>query len=1361
MADPIVAFPITDPQEDVNQLNQVYSSEYLTTNHSTFFNEMTANERLPYMPQGYEDQAGFNPLSTNYGLNFNDALEAEGYVNYINNNAVRTGQTAGPTVTVEGAGQPARRGAVLTPETVVTRLGGAPEERVVREGETLPSYFRGRNQTGPTESGSVFEYWQDIPYTGSLSFGQAGTFFDEGLKKEDAPAPSSDPQPIIFDVGEYLRKDSVFSAGGYQSGYTSGPSSVTGQAQAASISPKGAEGIQGIQGGGLGKKYGGKIGKKAGGKINGQMAKLNYAEGDQVTVEPVDEEAGRIIRSMQAKEGSNVKLLRDNGVLIGAVDMNDPNRHYIIDMDRFDEALGILESHEMAMAGDPRQAGRFGYKRNWENRLDKLNELMLGSDVTVPQGEDTSRPVYGTKKDPITSMGDASGKMPLAKGDPVTSMGTPKGEMPLAKGDPVTSMGTPRGEMPLAKGDPVTSMGTPRGEMSLEEEQEEKRQKLESATEDIKYPASVNRPDSAKLEPVIKQTIRDTEELLGPKAGKIGGFTDNVKQVSEEAKLRASISDIDYPALQPSDTSAEPTVRKTDRSDFDAMVNVHSDLAKQKVSPTLQPPDTSAEPTVRKTGRSDFDAMVDVHSALAKQGVDPEKLLAFVQDNDISQMVSEGRPSGVSTEKFVEQPPEGMPSGVSTERPFVGEPSVDVTEERSPDPNLDISKNPGNVRYVEGVDFAGGTGENDSGFATFDSDEAGLRVLFMTLQQNRYRDKTIAEIANIYSPSSENTAKDIQGKINVITQELARFGITGANSKVDVNDPEILEALARAIIKSEKTPEETEYYLNLPQNIWDRAQRDSTRDMQAGGVISFVQPKKFTPQEQRYLDFHRKNLDEGLGRENPDGSMTTILGKIISDQEGTAYLIPGYNPSNKKDMTDQEAWDRANEIGLENFPSAASVDLMRATEKELKEVINQDMEDYRKNMQAGGEVPQINKSGLIQGEGGPTSDSIPMKAEPDSFIINAPAVEMAGGKKKIDSMVNKVQKQQSVSGFNQFGNPVTGAQDINVSNGEYKVSKKDAQKIGYDTLNNINDAGKPFVAQLDSRGYAEGDRVSESQAEPMQVKFGDKTLNVTDQEIEGLAKLLYAEDRDTVATDAILGVIINRMNIALHTKKGKRDFVSTKEGTPVSLMNIMAYPNAFEPVSSNPIRNGVLTFDDDNASIVADLQKDKSGIFSNLKNLIKSTFNEINSKTYSNPAGKALWFQNRRDAKGTGLTENVKNKYFNTYSTRIIPQSNFLIKDKKVEFYEVNPDKEKVAASKKIDFNSSYDRDFYNKAKELNYNTSIPLPVYKPEGFMATEEETDRSTIEPADTSFINEETSPRISIVPTTQDLRAAGQNF
>ena len=1067
----------------------------------------------------------------------------------------------------------------------------------------------------------------------------------------------------------------------------------------------------------------------------------NYQQGNRVTLTSGNNLSSierAIVNSIQG-DTANVKVLRSSeGQFLGAVDLNDTTKHVISSMDDLDVSLGIIKPYEMAMMRDPRQAGQLNRKRNWNNRSNILNSIYQSQ---------FARP------EPVSD--DQRTRELFAKQE--------KGQQLDLEQEGQYRAGMQRDPVELEDTRPV--VGETVGGAGTRYTYEGVRYPEDQRPMGFVPPARRDGYPSAPPETPYRSREQDLEEegAFDREAFRSKSFSNEerarILEGIERRKDRTPRPEIEYiPYKSPTEEILE---RRAEGNTFVTDPDDPDNITVERIpAPVLTLKDKPLN-------------MLD-----SERLSEPSRREAFVQDTGTSQMVSEGRPSGVSTEKFVEQPPEGMPSGVSTERPFVREPSVDVTEERSPDPNLDISKNPGNVRYVEGVDFAGGTGKDDSGFATFDSDEAGLRVLFMTLQQGRYRDKTIAEIANTYSPPNENTAEDIQGKINVITQELARFGITGADSKVDVNDPEILEALARAIIKSEKTPEETEYYLNLPQNIWDRAQRDSTRDMQAGGVISFVQPKKFTPQEQRYLDFHRKNLDEGLGRENPDGSMTTILGKIISDQEGTAYLIPGYNPSNKKNMTDQEAWDRANEIGLENFPSAASVDLMRATEKELKEVINQDMEDYRKNMQAGGEVPQINKSGLIQGEGGPTSDSIPMKAEPDSFIINAPAVEMAGGKKKIDSMVNKVQKQQSVSGFNQFGNPVTGAQDINVSNGEYKVSKKDAQKIGYDTLNNINDAGKPFVAQLDSRGYAEGDRVSESQAEPMQVKFGDKTLNVTDQEIEGLAKLLYAEDRDTVATDAILGVIINRMNIALHTKKGKRDFVSTKDDTPVSLMNIMAYPNAFEPVSSNPIRNGVLTFDLDNDD-VANLQEDKPVVFSNLKNLIKNTFNEINSKTYSNPAGKALWFQNPEGAKGTGLTKNVENEYFNTYSTRIIPQEivsdqgvvPFLkstakaaiavIEPKEVEFYEVNPDKKKVAASKKIDFNSSYDRDFYNKAKELNYNTSIPLPVYKPEGFMATEGETDRSTIEPADTSFINGETSPRISIVPTTQDLGAAGQNF
>jgi len=121
----------------------------------------------------------------------------------------------------------------------------------------------------------------------------------------------------------------------------------------------------------------------------------------------------------------------------------------------------------------------------------------------------------------------------------------------------------------------------------------------------------------------------------------------------------------------------------------------------------------------------------------------------------------------------------------------------------------------------------------------------------------------------------------------------------------------------------------------------------------------------------------------------------------------------------------------------------------------------------KKSMQVGGQVPQINQSGFIEGPGSPVSDSIPMQAEADSFIVNAPAVQMAGGPNKLNAMVQKTNPKKGTK-------TPTSPQSINVSNGEYKIGKQDAQKIGYKKLNKMNDAGKPFVDQLDQKGYAGG-----------------------------------------------------------------------------------------------------------------------------------------------------------------------------------------------------------------------------------------------------------------------------------------------
>ena len=167
-------------------------------------------------------------------------------------------------------------------------------------------------------------------------------------------------------------------------------------------------------------------------------------------------------------------------------------------------------------------------------------------------------------------------------------------------------------------------------------------------------------------------------------------------------------------------------------------------------------------------------------------------------------------------------------------------------------------------------------------------------------------------------------------------------------------------------------------------------------------------------------------------------------------------------------------------------------------------------------------------------------------------------------------------------------------------------------------------------------------------------------------------------------------------------------------------MNIIAKPDAFEPVSKReinskimPVRNGVLQFDVDYKDDIEKAQQKNPKVFSDLEQRIRNTFNEVNSKTYYNPAGKSLWFQNKAESKSSTLSKNVDNGYFKIYSIRHIPQEN--AEDKTVEFYEVNPNKEKVITSGKLNFNADYDRNFYNKAREFNYDTSIPTPVSKPE----------------------------------------------
>ena len=177
--------------------------------------------------------------------------------------------------------------------------------------------------------------------------------------------------------------------------------------------------------------------------------------------------------------------------------------------------------------------------------------------------------------------------------------------------------------------------------------------------------------------------------------------------------------------------------------------------------------------------------------------------------------------------------------------------------------------------------------------------------------------------------------------------------------------------------------------------------------------------------------------------------------------------LQGYNSQPSAILSVLESFRGKNNIRLEDITNSIRAQLGASVYEKTYKYANNITNPV--DMQAGGQVPQINQSGFIQGPGSPVSDSIPMKAEPGSFIVNAPATQMIG-QNKLNAMTNNTSTAKNTKSS-------VDPQGINVSNGEFKVSKSDAERIGYDNLNRINDAGKPFVDQLDRKGYAEGGQI--------------------------------------------------------------------------------------------------------------------------------------------------------------------------------------------------------------------------------------------------------------------------------------------
>ena len=129
-----------------------------------------------------------------------------------------------------------------------------------------------------------------------------------------------------------------------------------------------------------------------------------------------------------------------------------------------------------------------------------------------------------------------------------------------------------------------------------------------------------------------------------------------------------------------------------------------------------------------------------------------------------------------------------------------------------------------------------------------------------------------------------------------------------------------------------------------------------------------------------------------------------------------------------------------------------------------------------KRYQTGGGVG----AGMIRGPGSATSDSIPMKADPGDFILNAAAVKYFG-QDRIQKDIARAIRKIAKPGFAVGGAPDNiGSTPIRVSNGEMFIPKELKGAFGEDKLNRMNDYGKSLMARGgEAGGYKRGGETKE------------------------------------------------------------------------------------------------------------------------------------------------------------------------------------------------------------------------------------------------------------------------------------------
>ncbi len=107
--------------------------------------------------------------------------------------------------------------------------------------------------------------------------------------------------------------------------------------------------------------------------------------------------------------------------------------------------------------------------------------------------------------------------------------------------------------------------------------------------------------------------------------------------------------------------------------------------------------------------------------------------------------------------------------------------------------------NPGNLRYNRYTrNWLGCTGQDEGGYAVFDSDAHGLLAIVKQLRIDKWSHglNTIRGVITRWAPSSEN---DTNAYITAVTTRIQR----PPDAVIDLDNPKVLRPLVKAIIWQE------------------------------------------------------------------------------------------------------------------------------------------------------------------------------------------------------------------------------------------------------------------------------------------------------------------------------------------------------------------------------------------------------------------------------------------------------------------------------------------------------------------------------------------------------------------------------